>query len=314
MIETLVWHQDIGAISAPMILKDVPIDIYHGQCCAGPSVSSTNLRRIFEANGGSPAHCFSEWSGNPRKAESEDEEREHFVTGRAVHHLLLGQQAFSAHFAIRPEKRWTSWRTDDSKKWRAAQEAAGRSCLTETVVKDIIGMAKSLAADPTVRRGLLGGKIERSIFWFDKESGLWCKVRPDAIPTDSGDFADLKTTTSVQYGNLARAVREHAYHQQAALVFEAATLVLGIPAAAFSFTFCFVEKKPPYSVRQVALKAEDLALGVKLNRAARLRFASCLKQGRWPGPGDGHIVNIDLGDRYRGEAVSAADQIFRGGE
>ena len=302
-MKTIVWNGK--QITSPCVVKDMPLSTYHSQCCAGPSISSTNLRRVLEVNGGSPAHFFCEWTGNPQRTEPDDE-KVHLVVGRAVHHYLLGQQAFNKEFAIRPTE-FKDWKTNASKEWRTEMEESGRSVLTENDVVDMMGMARSLAANDVVRDGLLSGQVERSLFWQDKETGLWCKVRPDAIPTDSGDFADLKTTTAVQYDDLCSSVRRFGYHQQAALIFEGAKHVAGIGMS--SFTFVFVEKKPPYCVRLVHLKEQDLILGHKQNRAARLLIARCINEGHWPGPGDGNIVSIDLGERYRGIATSNVERI-----
>ena len=52
-----------------------------------------------------------------------------------------------------------------------------------------------------------------------------------------------------------------------------------------SFSLVFVEKTPPYCVRIVTLKDEDLVRGRRQNAAARRIFANCLAQGQWPGPG-----------------------------
>lgn len=301
--KTIMW--DGKAVDKPCVIKDMPLEIYHSQCCVGPSVSSSNLRRVLDVNGGSPAHFWCEWSGNPNRIEA-DEEKMHFVLGRAVHHLLLGEKSFGAIFAIRPDE-WRDWRTTASRDWRDSVEAQGRSVLTPDQIEDIRGMAISVGRDPLVRGGLLGGQIERSLVWQDKETGLWCKARPDAIPTDSGDFADLKTTTDVHYSDLANTVRRLAYHQQAALVAEGAAKVADV--AIESFTFLFVEKKPPYCVRALHLAPHLLEIGHKLNRVARRLIAACMKRGHWPGPGEGHIVTIDIGERYREEAMKEVAEI-----
>lgn len=294
-------------IDKPCVVKGVPIDEYHSQnLLPGPSVSSSNLRRVLEVNGGSPAHFFSEWSGNPRRVEPSA--KTHLTFGRAVHLLMLGEGQFSESFAVRPTQ-WDSWRTQAAKDWREATMATGRSVLTDGDLDAIREMAEALGRDPLVRQGLLGGQIERSFFWQDRETGLWCKARPDAVPTDSGDFADYKSTTSVQYDDLAKAVRSYAYHQQAALIIEGAKLVAGIDAT--SFTFCFQEKTPPYCVRCLQLKPEAIALGHRQNRVARHLIAGCLNSGYWPGPGEGNIVSVDLGTYYHERADRDLEELDR---
>ena len=314
-MKTIVW--DGQPITKPGLYSGIPLDDYHAQhVCAGPSFSSTNLRRVLEANGGSPAHMFAEWGGNPARIEAE--ETDAMILGRAVHHWLLGEARFSKTFAIQPDemadpktgelKAWHGSR-NACKEWLNAAAELGLYVLSGKDVELMQGMARALERDPLVEQGILRGVIERSFIWRDKETGLWLKARPDVIPTESGDFADLKTARSIQYGDLMRTVSERAYHQQAALVSEGASICAGIETS--SFTFVFVEKKPPFCVRNVHLKPDDLKLGARQNRVALRLIASCLASGRWPGPGEGHIVNLNLGDWYRKRAAADVEELER---
>jgi len=196
-------------------------------------------------------------------------------------------------------KPWHSNRLE-CRAWLDNQERLGKSVLTAADVENIKGMAESLARLPLVRAGILNGQIERSIFWKDEETGVWLKARPDAIPTGSGDFCDLKSCQSVAWPDLMRQITEHRYHQQAACVRTAAVEVLGIPKERFTFTLVFVEKENPWCGRTVQLKPDDLDMGEKQNRKAINIFASCLKTGDWPGPGENDDAPfIDLQDHYR---------------
>jgi hypothetical protein len=298
-VEAIKW--DGRTISKPGIYSDIPLEIYHGQkILDGPSVSSTGLRRVLEVNGGSPAHFFDEWSGNPNCAEPED--KPHFLLGRAAHWLFLeGSKrggAFSKSFAIRPEE-FADYKTKAAREWRDDQIALGKMPLTDDHVEVITGMAKRIATE-RIAVSLLRGDIERSIFYRDKKTGLWIKSRPDCIPTDSGDFTDLKTTTRTSFPLLMHAVGQHAYHQQAAVVREAAATVLGMGMASFSLVF--VESKRPYCVRIVVLDPRDIDLGERQNRRALDLIAKCILEKRWPGPGNGHIVTIPLTQGYRDSA------------
>jgi hypothetical protein len=145
-------------------------------------------------------------------------------------------------------------------------------------------MSATLSVHPMFLAGILRGRLEQSGFWIDAETGLWCKIRPDAMPNDSGDFADLKTTLSVMYRDLQSSIAEYAYHQQGALILEGAR-ALGLEAT--SFTLVWVESAPPHAVRVTQLKDEDLARGHRQNAVARRIVAECLQSGVWPGPGDG---------------------------
>lgn len=260
------------------IWAGVPMARYHGaDLCDGPSISSSGLRTIFRQ---SPAHYWAASPLNPERIETPDSEA--FVLGRAAHHLLLGEDAFSTLFVVRPDK-FDSWRSNAAKEWRAEQEAEGRTVLLPTQIETIRGMARSLAKHPLVANGILNGAIEQSIVWQDKETGVWLKARPDAIPTESGDFSDLKTTVSVQSRAIERTIIDYGYAQQAALIREGFELVTGIPMASFSLVM--VEKDPPWCVRVVTLRGDDIALGQRQNRAALRRFVHCYQRDEWPGPG-----------------------------
>lgn len=276
-------------ITTPGLYSGVPLSVYHGaDLCDAPSVSSSGLRKILNQ---SPAHYWCESPYNPNRVEPK--ETDALTLGRAAHHLLLGEDDFSTLFIARPDK-WDSWRTADARRWRAEQEAEGRTVLLPSQLEQIRGMARALAAHPLVDAGILNGAIEQTIAWRCKETGIWLKARPDAIPNDSGDFADLKKTTSVQGADLARTIAEYGYHQQAAMVSNGWHALTGKDVA--SFSFIFVEDKPPHCVRIVTLRDEDLARGERQNLIATKKFVECMESGHWPGPGSEDAEYISLPD------------------
>ena len=295
MIQSLKW--DSKPISAPGVYCALPLDDYHrGDVCNGPSVSSTSLRLFFDK---SPKHCWARSPLNPRRVEEDDPD--HFVLGRATHHLICGQIDFAETFVVRPERlegeKWQGNR-DACRKWLKARKREGKTVLTPAQVEQIKGMAVSLGEFPLIQAGALNGLIERSLIWKDKETGLWLKSRPDAIPSDSGDFSDLKTTQSVKYHELQNAFANYGYVQQAALTIEGAR-ALDIPAE--SFTLIWIETNGPYCCRAQTIKSEDIDRGMKMNRVAIRGFADCLASDVWPGPGDDRpdAEFIDLPDWKR---------------
>lgn len=281
----IIWNRK--PIAEAGIFASIPMSAYHSaDLCVGPSISSSGLRTLFRE---SPAHYWATSPLNPDRIKTPDSEA--FVLGRAAHHLLLGEAAFDTLFIVRPSK-FDSWRTNDAKKWKAEQEAEGRVVLLPGQIDTIRGMARSLAKHPLVANGILNGDIERSIVWRDEETGVFLKARPDAMPNDSGDFADLKTTLSVQNRAVEQTIIDYGYCQQAALIREGFELVTGTPMASFSLVL--VEKDPPWCVRVVTLRGDDIALGHKQNHAALHRFTRCLKRDEWPGPGGADAEFISL--------------------
>jgi len=286
-IEQRVTVWDGQRISKPGIYSRVPLDAYHGQdILDGPSVSSSNLRLLCSK---SPKHFYDKWSGNPGR--DDDEPSKSMILGRAAHHLALGQANFAKEFAMPPDeypdkdtgelKKWT-YGAAYCKRWRAKQQKLGLTVLSQDMSPAIIGMSRELARNPIVRNGGLGGLVEHSIFMRDEQTGLWIKVRPDAIPTTSVDAVDLKTIHSVLYDDIHNAIFECGYHQQAALTLDAFRLVLGMKSP--TFTFVFVESKRPFCVVPYEPKMEMIDKGRQQNRWALDKIARCIEHKEWPGP------------------------------
>jgi len=272
-------------------LYDITMDTYHGQCTVGRSTSSTDLRRLFLE---SPAHCYAKSSINPDRKPQKNTEA--FTLGRAAHHLLLGEAGYQDQFKMRPETlEGVAWQGNRTvcKKWLADQLNAGITVVTEDQVAAIRGMAASLATHPLVQAGIMNGQIEKSLIWKDEETGIWLKARPDAIPNDSGDFADLKTTSEIGY-KLDNSVWKYRYDMQAALVKMGAKACLGIEMQEFSFIF--VESTEPHSVDVLTLKASDIEAAEADIRTALRTMAYCIKTGDWFQPSgsqrDARYVNI----------------------
>jgi len=288
-------------ISKPGWYSGIPIERYHSAgMCDGPAVSSTNLRTCWSK---SAAHMYSEWCENP-KAEPRESTR-NMILGSAAHHLFLGEDGFNQKFIQQPliyrdkktaeEKPWNN-NAEVCKKWNA--DHADYTIVTRKELDAIKAMAWSMQANPFVQNGILEGAVEVSGFVKDAETGLWIKVRPDVIPTASGDYVDLKTAAEVTTPALQYSIRSYGYNQQGALVGEVAQAILtDIPFA--SFWLMFIETAKPYCARAVRLTDEDLKDGNKMNRWAMRKIALCLAEGRWPGPGEDEPETMGISNDER---------------
>lgn len=293
-MNTIQW--DGQRISRPGIYAGIPIDDYHrGDICDGPSLSSSGMRLLWSK---SPKHFWDKSPLNPNRDDS-DEDNKDLIIGRAAHHLVCGEIGFGDHYVIRPDKApdGRAWNGNNKTciAWLDEQKRNRLTVLTPEMAESIRGMAISLGENTMMQAGILNGLVERSLFWRDKKTGVWLKVRPDVIATASGDYADLKTTQSVLYKDTQRSLDEYGYHQQGALILEGA-IELGLPASSFSLVW--VEKKRPYCVRVQQLISTDLNLGARINRLCIDTFHSCFVAKHWPGPGD---------DRADAEFVQLSD-------
>jgi len=277
---------DGNPIRSAGVYSCVPIDVYHHDTSlfGGEwSISSSGLRTIIKR----PLEYWYTSPFNPDAVEPESSKALDF--GKAAHMLLLGEQGFAERYVMRPdtypskdgEKPW-SGNAGWCKAWIAEQAEAGRSVITKTEIEHIRNIADALSRNEIVRLGLLNGRIERSIFTRHDETRIWLRARPDVVPNSSGDFVDLKTAENVDDEGLSRAIAAHGYHIQAGLMRMVVRAVLG-PEAFQSFTFVFVEKKPPYDVRVKQLKDADIDLGERQARAGLALMSKCISAGHWPG-------------------------------
>jgi hypothetical protein len=303
-MKVIAWNGK--KITEPGFYAGVSMDAYHsGELCDGYSLSSGGHRTITMR---SEAHFYDRWPLNPNYDKDANKPNEGMVLGRATHHLLLSIPFFSREYTFEPDtcadangevKKW-SRRFASARKLIAEEEAKGRTVLTQEQGEAVKGMALRLGQERPIHNGVLNGHVEVTMAWRDRETDVWCLSRPDVIPTDSGDFTDLKTTSRiVSVSNIVAVIGEFAYHQQAALCGEGWRILTGQPMA--SFGFYFVETSRPYCCHMVQLKPEDLALGERQNRLARKRFVRAVNSGRWPGPNGSQemVPYVDLSDRLR---------------
>lgn len=278
------------------------LEQHHGQPCAGPSVTSSVLRRLREET---PAHAWAFHSLNPNRYE--DEERTALRLGRAMAYLIEGGvSALKKQFVIvgpdtprRPtitQRRafdrdgfWSEAAKEGAEFWAAA-DARGKGRITQEEYKQLLLMADVLSKDPAAQH-MLGGEPEITMAAYDDVNDLWVLARPDNFRF-SGMITDYKRVAL--QGNpmsmrlLDGRITRHRYDVQmglAAEVFEA--LTGNFPNAA---GLVFQSESPPYSVVLRGITEHDLRLGIRQARWARMRFRECLDSGYWPGPGE-HIGN-----------------------
>jgi hypothetical protein len=284
---------------------DMSMDWYHSQCAAGPSVSSSGLRKIFNE---SPADFWAFSDLNDDRFERE--ETDAFVFGRAAHSLLLGDEDFMANFAIVPasaparplpsqilsriegrisksaEERFEFWDPFEA-------QHAGKTFLSENDLDHIRHIRDALEAHPIVPL-LLEGQAEQSLIWQDERTGLWLKSRLDMLSA-TGDLVDLKSTAHGDPRLILRDVNKYGLDMQLGLATMALENVIGVPFTPESYTgrsaiLVFVTKKPPYSVAPVEVSYDALHWGRLKCRHAIDTMAECIRTGHWPSKVEGILT------------------------
>lgn len=286
---------DGTAISTPGVFSNVPMSVYHGRMVAAPehSASRSVLWKMVDK---SPAHAFLSHYSNPDRDEDGPTESEALLLGRGAHHLILGEADFSAYFVFHPEtypegavypsmigaeKPW-SGNAKWCKAWIGDHQIKSLEVLKPRHMEAIRGMAGGLYANPLVRAGILNGFIETTLVAKDPKTGIWLKIRPDAMPTDDGTFSDLKTAADISDEGLEKAIGDTGIFLQGAMTRRICRM-LDIPFESFSPVF--VEKTAPFCARVKTLTDADLDLGETVLDMALAAYARCIERNVWLGPG-----------------------------
>ena len=256
------------------IFSDITAEEYHSIA----AVSNSYLQRLKRI---------------PAAAKVEQEDNEAFLFGRAFHCLLLeGSGIFYSLFAIAPD---IDKRTKDGKEnWRVfCAENVGKGIITAGQYEAMAGMIASVNEHPFAARVLLEGLSEQSCFWTDKETGLYCKCRPDRVPSGGhGVILDVKTTRDATQHGFTRSVASYGYHRQAAFYIDGFNAVSDTTVDAF--IFIVVEKEPPYICGCYTLSDIDLELARIKNYELMGIERWCRERGKWPNYENQGLVEINL--------------------
>lgn len=264
-------------ITEPGVYR-MPMGWYHADCCAGPSISSSGLRKI-ELD--CPAEYWDTSPYNPDRDESAEDgvEAAYFRIGRAAHTLFLEPETFAGLFTTRPAI-FKDWRTNEAKKWRADQTKSGLTVMDPHDMLKVHGVAKALREHPLTRDGFFDGELECSIIWQDRKTGVWLKSRPDSLPRSARILGDLKVLASAHPKSVRRAIRDHGYDMQLALGGIGLAAVLKMQVEDYALFAVSASRPHGTFVQPMSNDAIHWAR-LRLRRAVDT-FARCLNEGRWP--------------------------------
>lgn len=196
------------------------------------------------------------------------------VFGTVVHTICLEPDRVENMVVTRPEK-WTDWRTNAAKEWRAAQTAL---VVTDTEFAEMKLAAQAVKEHPKAAWILERAQKEVSIFKRHDRTGMLLKARLD-LPFEDLDgntaVADIKKVQSIQKNLFAKDVTSRLLHMQGAFYAD----IIG----ASDFYFVAVEESEPNEVAIFRLGNHSLAAGRALYEALLDRLLKCSQENRWPG-------------------------------
>ncbi|MBN7764123.1 PD-(D/E)XK nuclease-like domain-containing protein, partial [Nitratireductor aquibiodomus] len=269
-------------ITEPGVYSGITLDQYHQKrdLLDGPSISKSALKWLLPAYGGSPKAFWGRWAWNPDHVQQKNSKALDF--GKAAHALLLGDEVFSEKFAVRPEKApdGRNWHANNSSCVAWMDEHKHLTVITQEDIERIKRIAEDASTYPLIQMGVLNGRVERSMFWKDEETGIWLRSRPDAMPNADGVFADLKTASKFDEDFLERQIFDAGYFLQAAMT-RMICRSLGIPFETFVLVYVLNDDVP--DTAHVEISAHDIDRGERVIRWCLNTIRHCLDADDWPG-------------------------------
>lgn len=261
-------------ITEPGLYDGMAEDVYHADPVPGGSLSSTGARELL----GCPAkYLYAQEHGRP--------DSDAFDLGKVAHALILGTGA--AYVALE----YDDWTTKKAQTDRKKARADGLVPLTRPQMAEAKAMAAAFRAAPAAALLAEDGLPERSLFWVDDETGVWCRARLDW--SNGLTSVDVKSTRNADPKRFGHTAADYGYHIQEAFYLR------GIQALGLAgdltpeFVFALVEKVPPYLTSTPVLRPGDIDVGDQLVSRALRRYAECQRTGVWPGYRSG-LVPVSL--------------------
>jgi len=243
---------------------DIPSHEYH----AINAVSSHRLSLLKR----SPAHLLHEILFPTPQTEA-------MKLGEAVHCAILEPDLFPDRYCPAPK---VDRRTKAGKEIyeNFLQENVGRVVLKHDEFLSCCAMSGKVNGHSVASKLIDRADMkEVSGFFNDPVTGLFCRMRADAICKSIGTIVDLKTTQNASPSEFERSIFKFGYHRQGAFYIDAAQ-VLGLKID--HYAIIAVESEAPHCVAVYRLKNDVIELGRRENIALMEVWKKCADADEWP--------------------------------
>lgn len=244
-------------------IYDLTLEEYLSDCCIGPSVSSSGLRKLIET---CPA-LFKQEQKKTTKA---------MQFGSAAHLAFLEPEKLAERVVVSPH---AEYRTDAAKAWRDEQIKNGLIPLKKVEFDSLTAMSHALRSS-VCGDVFSGGEAEKSIIWQDPETKIWCKTRPDYLKEKEGIGYEYKTTGSVKPDDFARVADGKLYQMQVAWHLEG---LEAIKSNVKEIRIIAQETDAPYLPQEFIPDSSAIEYGRGMNRMGLRILANCIATDNWHG-------------------------------
>lgn len=275
--------------AAPLgIVHDMPLEEY----LAVDALSATGLKLLAR----SPWHFANRVDPDPTPS---------MLRGTLAHCAILEPDAMAQRYVVTPEgapkyptqAQWNAKNPSPdsitSMQWWAAfeKQSEGLERVSHADYALCQAQLAAVAREPELADILRNGRGEVSIFWVDEATSIYCKARPDWLPSLVGlrkgmviQPLDLKTCADESPSGFGRAAARLRYDLQAAQYSAGIEAVTGMRVR---FVFGAVSNKPPVLAVPYVLADEIRDQGRDERIELMERLAWCRRENTWPAYGTG---------------------------
>lgn len=255
-------------------------------------VSSSDLKNMLNT----PQHYLYE------KKKAEEEEKQHFVIGTAVHCMVLEPSSFEKRFFFLtqdmlpfPDSNFQKKANRDTRDQLVKLAATqGKQTLTEKQLEMITIMCKGIKANKNAMKLLEPCMTEQSFYSslkVDDEFSLKCKIRPDAFSPTGKYYISVKTTRDASPIGFAKEAVNHGYQISEAFYMKNLWNCVDEQFKPHTGYFFAIENNPPYMCAvydinpegQYNRMSEFLEAGIHHVFMGLQRFKECKQTKKYPG-------------------------------
>lgn len=269
-------------------IHDLPNEVYHGS----EGLSRSALWEFKK----SPWHYWHKYL-NPNRIPQHSTPA--MKLGELVHALVLEPQYFIERYAVKPilfdvprcgllkdlgreefekqkRERELAQGVNERMMLTFATKSEGREIITDELYAEARKYADAVLSDSVAQALFTNVRVENSIYFTHKKTGLQCKVRPDAWA--GSVVTDLKTCIDASFDAFQSAAYRSGYFIQAAMIKQALESI-GIELEKFIF-YC-VEKTPGIPCVYYELEPEALLRANSEFDTLMYGIADCFESNSW---------------------------------
>lgn len=241
----------------------------------------------------SPAY-FRHLADHPEEAKAETDA---LRIGTHIHCAICEPEKLSSNFIVKPDfaqmarDKYGSLRTNEAKIYRDGSDQEweknappNAKRISSTDLEIALRCADAVHRHPVAMEYLEGASFEQVLEWTDRDTGVKCKGRADAV---TNRIIDLKSTRHATVHEIIRAAASYGYHCQAAFYHDggkACGLTDGVhKPAMIAIHYTQSSKFVDVAVFDMSAYGDVLEAGRAEYKRLLALYAGCKAADNWPG-------------------------------